>query len=143
MMPPDFPAPPQGAQDADFDLGLRGELGQVSISHDVVARVAAVAALQTPGVSLGGKFSIGDLLGRKEPVRGVSVQIEQGQAVINFEIKVEYGRNMYDLANALQRRVKNAVEQMTGLSVQKVNVAIVDVLQEAERRERGERREEQ
>jgi uncharacterized alkaline shock family protein YloU len=128
--------------EAEYDISLSEDLGQVSINNDVVARVAAIAAMQLPGVSLGGKFNIGEFLSRKEPVRGVGVEINQAQAIITLDIKVEYGQNMYDLAHRLQRRVKDAVEQMTGLRVSRVNVAIVDILAEPERRERGERREE-
>lgn len=122
----------------DFSVSLDKELGQVAISNDVVARVAALAASQVGGISLGKKFSMSDLLGRKEPVRGITIEVEGTQAVISLEVKVEYGRNMYDMAQRLQRKVKDAVEQMTGLAVNKVNVAIIDILDESERRDRTE-----
>lgn len=130
------------AGDAEFDISMSEELGEVKISNDVVARVAAIAAMQVQGVSLGGKFNIGDFISRKEPIRGVSVEIEETRTRISFEIKVEYGQNMYEIAHKLQRRVKDAVEQMTGLTVEQVNVAIVDILAEGEKRERAEKREE-
>jgi len=142
MEPTEFVTKPVPHADANYDLPLSQDIGQVSISNDVVARVAAVAAMQVPGISIGGKFTIGDLLGRKEPVRGVSGSVEKSRATVTFEVKVEYGRNMYDLAHKLQRRVKDAVEQMTGLTVERVNVAIVDIIDDGERRERGEKREE-
>lgn len=128
--------------ESGFDISLREDLGQVTISNDVVARVVALAALQVPGVSLGGKFNIGDFLSRKEPVRGVSVEINEARAVISLEVKVEYGKNMYDLAHRLQRCIKDAVEQMTGLRVDNVHVAIADILAEADRRERAGRQDE-
>lgn len=130
------------AGDAEFDVSLSEELGQVKISNDVVARVAAVAAMQVQGVSLGGKFNIGDFLSRKEPVRGVSVEVDETRARISFEVKVEYGLNMYEVAHKLQRRVKDAVEQMTGLKAEQVNVTIVDILAEGEKRDRADKREE-
>jgi len=130
------------AGDAEFDVSLSEELGQVKISNDVVARVAAVAAMQVQGVSLGGKFNIGDFLSRKEPVRGVSVEIDETRARVSFEVKVEYGVNMYEVAHKLQRRVKDAVEQMTGLKAEQVNVTIVDILAEGEKRDRADKREE-
>jgi len=130
------------AGDAEFDVSLSEDLGEVKINNDVVARVAAIAAMQVQGVSLGGKFNIGDFLSRKEPVRGVSVEIDQSRSRITFEIKVEYGQNMYEIAHKLQRRVKDAVEQMTGLTVDQVNVAIIDILAEGEKRERADKREE-
>jgi uncharacterized alkaline shock family protein YloU len=130
------------AGDAEFDVSLSEELGQVKISNDVVARVAAVAAMQVQGVSLGGKFNIGDFLSRKEPVRGVSVEIDETRARVSFEVKVEYGVNMYEVAHKLQRRVKDAVEQMTGLNAEQVNVTIVDILAVGEQRDRPDKREE-
>ncbi len=128
--------------DSDFDISLSEDLGQITINNDVVARVAAVAAMQVPGVSLGGKFNIGEFLSRKEPVRGVSVEVAETRTRVAFEVKVEYGQNMYEIAHKLQRRVKDAVEQMTGLVVEQVNVSIVDILPEAEKRERTEKRDE-
>ncbi len=127
--------------DTDYDVPLSEDLGQVTINNDVVARVAALAAVQVPGVSVGGKFNIGDFLTRKEPVRGVTIEIDKARTRVSFEIKVEYGQNMYEVAHRLQRCVKDAVERMTGLVVDQVNVAIVDILAENERRDRGDRRE--
>lgn len=126
----------------EYDLSSSEDLGQITINNDVVARISALAASKVPGVSLGGRFNLGDFIaGRKEPARGVAVEITSSRATIRLAVKVDYGQNMYDLAHRLQRTVKDAVEQMTGLSVERVDVAIVDIVTETDRRDRSDKRE--
>ena len=104
-------------------------MGDISIDNAVVETIAAIAAQEVEGiVSMSGKFSLGEMLGRKDVDRGVKVQIEGNKAVISVEVKIEYGRNMYDASHELQRKVKDNVEQMTGLVVDKVNVKINGII---------------
>jgi uncharacterized alkaline shock family protein YloU len=110
-------------------MALERQLGDISIDNSVVGTIAAIAAQEVEGiVTKGGKFSITEMLRGKESDRGVKVQIEGNSAVIAVDIKIEYGRNMYDAAHDLQRKVKDNVEQMTGLVVDKVNVKINGII---------------
>ena len=107
-------------------MALEKQLGEISIENSVVATIAAIAAQEVEGVAgMAGKFSLTEMLGRKDVDRGVKVDIlENSRAVITVEVKVEYGCNMYEAAHELQRKIKNNVEQMTGLAVEKINVKI-------------------
>ncbi len=106
-------------------MALEEHLGEISIDNAVVGTIAAIAAQEVDGiVGMGGKFSFSEMLGRKDADRGVKVTIEGNKAVLDVDVKVEYGKNMYDAAHELQRKVKDSVEQMTGLVVDKVNVKI-------------------
>jgi len=110
-------------------MALEKQLGDISIDNSVVGTIAAVAAQEVEGVvSMGGKFSITDMLGRKDSDRGVKVEIQGNRVTIDMDVKIEYGRNMYDAAHELQRKVKNNIEQLTGLVVEKVNVKINGVI---------------
>jgi len=111
-------------------MALEKQLGDIKIENSVVATIAAIAAQEIEGiVSLTGKFSLGEMLGRKEADKGVKVEIEENsRAAISVDVKIEYGRNMYDAAHELQRKVKDSVEQMTGLEVEKVNVRINGII---------------
>jgi len=101
-------------------------LGDIKISNEVVGTIASLAAADVEGiVSLVSKFSIGEMLGRKDTDKGVVVMIEENNRVkIHVEVNVQYGVNIYDACHRLQRKVKDSVEEMTGLTVERVNIDV-------------------
>lgn len=119
-------------------MALEKQLGDIHIENTVVATIAAIAAQEVEGVvSMSGKFSLGEMLGRKDVDRGIKVEIEENsRATIYVDVRIEYGLNMYDAAHDLQRKIKDSVEQMTGLAVEKVNVRINGIILR-EKRERA------
>ncbi|RVU54958.1 Asp23/Gls24 family envelope stress response protein [Anaerosphaera multitolerans] len=101
--------------------------GDVKISEEVIATIAVVAIEEIEGVvemqsSL--KTSVTDMLGVKNLSKGVKVSIGENEAVIDAFITVEYGKNIIELGKEVQKNVKEAVENMTGLDVVEVNVHI-------------------
>lgn len=102
--------------------------GNVKISTEVVATIAGIAANEINGVSgMCGNIAggIAELLGnKKNPSKGVKVEITEESAVIDLYVVVEYGIRIPDLAWELQENVKASVESMTGLSVDKVNIHV-------------------
>ncbi|MCX8035987.1 MAG: Asp23/Gls24 family envelope stress response protein [Candidatus Sumerlaeia bacterium] len=100
-------------------------LGDIKISNEVVGTIASLAASDVEGiVGLVSKFSLGDMLGRKDTDRGVVVTIENTRVSVHVEVNVQYGVNIYDVCHRLQRKIKDSVEEMTGLVVDRVNVDV-------------------
>lgn len=102
------------------------ELGNIHISEEVLAVIAAAAALEVEGVSSlasGGK-DIGDLLGKKNLARGIHVQVEEERVQVELTILVKYGYTILDVAKAVQDAVSTNIESMSGLSVQAVNINV-------------------
>lgn len=100
-------------------------LGEIRIENEVVGTIASMAASDVDGiVSLVGKFSFGEMLGRKDADKGVLVKIDGSRATVRVEVNIEYGVNIYDACHRLQRKVKDSVEEMTGLVVDEVNVSV-------------------
>ena len=114
-------------------------LGDIKIENEVVGTIASMAATDVEGiVSLVGKFSIGEMLGRKDADKGVLVKIDGSRVVITVEVNVEYGVNIYDACHRLQRKIKDTVEEMTGLLVERVDVSVRGIiLPAAETKERA------
>jgi uncharacterized alkaline shock family protein YloU len=84
-----------------------------------------MAAAEVEGIcDLVGKFSFGEMLGRRDVDKGVAVTIDNNRVVCHVEVNVEYGVNIYDACHRLQRKVKDSVEEMTGLVVDRVNVDV-------------------
>ncbi|MGH3803861.1 MAG: Asp23/Gls24 family envelope stress response protein, partial [Pseudonocardiaceae bacterium] len=48
-------------------------------------------------------------------------------AAVDLDLIVEYGASIVDLAKAVRRNVIGTVEQMTGLEVIEVNIAVNDI----------------
>jgi len=100
-------------------------LGDIKISNEVVGTIASMAAADVEGIcSLGGKFSLTEMLGRRDADKGVVVVIDNNRVTCHVEVNVEYGVNIYDACHRLQRKVKDSVEEMTGLAVDRVNVDV-------------------
>jgi uncharacterized alkaline shock family protein YloU len=58
---------------------------------------------------------------------GVSVEVGEKQTAIDLDVVVEYGARITDVARAIRRNVITAVEQITGLEVIEVNIAVNDI----------------
>lgn len=104
--------------------------GNVKIADDVVAIIAEIAAREVKGVSAmsgGIADSITEILGKKNPSKGVKVEVGEKEAAIDLYIIVEYGVRIPDVSWQIQENVKKAVETMTGLSVVEVNIHIQGV----------------
>ena len=110
---------------------IKTENEGIQISNDVVAVVAGVAVSEVPGVSgMAGGFAGGItevLKGKKNLAKGIKVDATETETKIDVNIIVEYGARIPDVAFEIQNRVKKAVESMTGLKVEKVNVHVQGV----------------
>ena len=112
------------------------EIGNIKISVDVVATIAGIAASQTKGVA--GMYSsfaggIAEMLGaKKNPSKGVKVDMSEDSVKIDLYIVVEYGVRVPELAWEIQEGVKNSVETMTGLTTSKIAVHVQGVKMEKE-----------
>ncbi|WP_370811961.1 Asp23/Gls24 family envelope stress response protein [Butyricicoccus pullicaecorum] len=108
-----------------------GDQGTIKISEDVVASIAALAAIETEGVgglAAGLTAEIASLLGKKSQNKGVRVQLgEQDTVGVELSILVEFGKSVGEVALAVQKAVKAAVESMTGLKTAVVNVVVSGV----------------
>lgn len=106
-------------------------MGEVKINNDVVIKIASHAISKLEGIrSPRGKQPLSEVIKRKEMDKLISVNIEKNSVIINIRVNIEYSKdvNMYDIGNRLQNLVKDAVERATGLTVQKVNITINDVI---------------
>ena len=103
----------------------------IKISSDVIAIIAGVAVSEVPGVfGMNGGFAGGItevLKGKKNLAKGIKVDSENNNTKIDVNIVVEYGVRIPDVAFEIQNRVRTAVENMTGLKVEEVNVHVQGV----------------
>lgn len=115
----------------ELDNEIKTENDGIKISDDVVAVIAGVAVSEVPGVAgMAGGFAGGIsevFSGKKNLAKGIKVDVADNNTKIDVNIIVEYGSRIPDVAFEIQNRVKKAVESMTGLNVEEVNVHVQGV----------------
>ena len=101
------------------------------VSEEIVSMIAARAALRVCGVSrLNGEFSDNltkKILGKENIARGIPLTKEDEGLGIDIYLNVEFGARIPDLAWEVQSSVKEAVESVTGIAVQMVNIHVQGV----------------
>lgn len=105
-------------------------IGTVKIANDVVAMIAGLATKEVEGVSdLAGNVGneIMGMVGMKKNNKGVKVEVTNKHVIANVSVLMEYGFNIPATSKKIQEKVKSAIENMTGLQVDDVNVSIVGV----------------
>ena len=99
----------------------------IMITDEVIAIVAGAAATEVEtvaGMSTGIAGGIVEALGRKNPTKGVKIEMRDGRAVIDLFVIVRYGHKISDIAWEIQEKVKETVENMTGVMVDSVNIHV-------------------
>lgn len=107
----------------------------VDIELDVVARVAAKAALEVDGVlALENAFTDGlaAALGGDGYARGTRVVSEEGGCCFHIGAVTRYGCNIPDTAWNIQEHVKKTVEEIIGVRVKRVDILIAGIREQAE-----------
>ena len=106
------------------------EIGTVKIADDVVAMIAALAATEVDGVAaMNGNVAkeILSKVGVKGLAKGVRVDILNKKVKVDLAITMEYGFNIPATCQRVQVKVKNAIENMTGLEVTDVSIRIAGI----------------
>ncbi len=108
----------------------------IKIADDVIATIAGKSALEVNGVySMAGGFAggISEVFGKKSYTKGIKVDNTEKGLKIDVNIIVEYGARIPDVAYEIQNKVKNSIENMTGIKIEEVNVHIQGVNTETQK----------
>lgn len=108
-------------------------MGEVKIADEVVAIIAGLAATEVEGVaSMAGNITneLISKLGMKNLSKGVKVDVLEGVVTVSLALNLKYNYNIMDVSGKVQEKVKNAIENMTGLEVADVNIKVAGVAME-------------
>ncbi len=110
------------------------ENGSVMISEDVVAAIVAQSIKDVEGVvSLNVKpgADIVDMIGVKNWGKGTKIVIaDDNSLTIDCQLVIGYNQSVVDVAKAVQAAVTGAVESMTGVKVNAVNVNVCGIIRQ-------------
>ena len=108
------------------NMDLRG--GSLQISTEVLGKIARCAALEVAGVaevSCGSQNrKVKDFLERANVQSPVTVEMRDGTAEITLHLVVAFGARIPSVAEKVQENVKTAVQNMTTVTVSRVDLVI-------------------
>ena len=108
----------------------KDKIGEVQIADEVVAIIAGLAATEVEGVdSMAGNITneLVGKLGMKNLSKGVKIDVTEEHVSVDLSLNIKYGYNIPDVSEKVQDKVKNAIKNMTGLTVLGVNIRIAGV----------------
>ena len=117
----------------NYTVTSSDEKGQVQISNEVVTILAGLAATEGIGVaSMVGNITneLVSKLGIKNLSKGVKIAIENDTVNVDLALNLDYGFSIPKTCGQVQEKVKTAIESMTGLKVENVNIKIANVTME-------------
>lgn len=106
------------------------ENGNILISQEVVASVAALAVREVEGVyglSMTAGFDISDILGKKNLRKGIRVVFQDDEVEISCNLIVKMGAAVMTVAKNVQESIVNEVTSITGCRPARVNVNVCGV----------------
>ena len=106
------------------------ENGNILISQEVVASVAALAVREVEGVyglSMTAGFDISEILGKKNLRKGIKVVFQDDEVEISCNLIVKMGAEVMTVAKTVQEAIVNEVTSITGCRPARVNVNVCGV----------------
>lgn len=108
--------------------------GSLQISSEVLAKIARLAALEIDGVaevSAGSRQSVRGLLSKNNLQKPVTVELVDGVATLTIRLIASYGTKIMPLCEKVQENVKQTIQNMTGITVSRVDVLVVGLAEPA------------
>ena len=111
-----------------MECKINNDLGQITITEDVLLKVAGYAALECYGIvamsSKRAKDGFVEWLGRENLTKGVQIRNVGDMLDVDLFIVVEYGISIAEVCKTIVDQVRYKLESMTGVKVRKVNISV-------------------
>lgn len=105
------------------------EMNEIIIYDDVLQTIAAHSVKELKGVALASSFTEGimEKIVKKSSNKAVRVDIQEKNVTLEVHISVEYGIKIPDICASLQSVIKKDIEEVTDLTVEKVNIFVDNI----------------
>lgn len=111
-------------------FGTEDSIGEVQIASEVVSAIAGISASEVEGIESMVGNGINDIAGKlgvKNHSKGVKVDITDDKAELDIAVNMRFGYSIPKVSAKVQEKVSQAINNMTGLEVTKVNVRIAGI----------------
>ncbi|WFR61386.1 Asp23/Gls24 family envelope stress response protein [Paenibacillus amylolyticus] len=108
-------------------MSIQHVLGKIQISDDVISKIVGKIANTSSEIS---SMSTGFVEGLtkkwsgKSLQNGIAIRNVESRLEINLKVVVRYGSKVHEVCRELQNNVRLHVEQLTGLTIDAVNVIV-------------------
>jgi len=115
---------------AERRVEIVDEDGRITITEDVIASIARIAAERVDGIAKSSNAPGGlqRIFGGEDIAPNIKAELADGAVHLEVRIAVEYGYPVHEVAGAVQQNVENDVERLSGVAVTSVNVNVKKVV---------------
>ena len=110
---------------------IDNKYGSIQIDPEVIAMYAGTTAVESFGIvgmaAVSMKDGLVKLLKRESLTKGINVTIRDNAISIDFHVIVSYGVSILAVTDNLIESVKYKVEELTGMTVEKINIYVEGV----------------
>lgn len=114
--------------------------GQLTFDDKVLKKIIGIALGEVDGLLDldGGFFSnlAGKIVNTDDVTKGIDVEVGKEQIAVDMKAVVEYGRDIQNIYENMQKVISQQVKKMTGLDLVELNVEVIDI-QSAEEYEKN------
>lgn len=105
-------------------------VNDVRVSEEVIAKITEIAISGIEGVCgfVKGKTSFSNLFAREEQPYAIGVKVNGEAVEVSAEINVSGNCRVKNTAEKIQQRVKDDIQNMTGIAVTKVNIFVKGIV---------------
>lgn len=116
------------------DVNRNEKLGGLIISEEVIASIARNAALDIDGVAglAAQPMRINSVFRKDEALKSIRVSSTESDMSLDVYLVLKAGVKIPTVSEEVQKSVKEAVQNMTGRVVNKVNIHVMDIQLEGE-----------
>lgn len=109
-----------------MDKKTENRINSIKISEDVIAKIVEIAVKGVDGVTEfnKSKIKLENLFNKDDTNSAINVKSESGSVDITVNVIMSYSCKVKQAAEHIQNKVKNEVQNMTGIAVTKVNVIV-------------------
>ncbi|RGD75628.1 Asp23/Gls24 family envelope stress response protein [Anaerofustis stercorihominis] len=116
------------SKNIEENIGIKETLekgDELNISENVITSIVGLVTAEIDGISgFYGGLDIGELFGKKNVGKGVKTIISGKKLIIDVSLIIKYGAIIPELTSEVKKKVKQAIESMTGYSVIQVNIYV-------------------
>lgn len=106
---------------------LSEELGEVKISQEALVSIVSTTTLKVEGVAglvTGLMEGLTEKVGMRNLNKGIRIEIKNNTVSVDIHVIIHFGFRIPIVARAIQKEVKNVIEEMTEYNVMGVNVLV-------------------
>lgn len=104
--------------------------GQLIINDNVISLIAAYSINDVEGIAntvADLKENLISVVTNRGEQKGINVKSVENEVVLQVKIAVHFGVKIHEVCKNLQKHIKEQVEMMTGVTVNEVNVMVIQV----------------